>query len=62
MLKWILGILFGKDTNIFNKKGRVQHDLGEQKWEEWDNRLKNNSDYNWRQHTGKAPEKSKTIS
>ena len=56
MLKFILGILFGKQTNIFNKKGRVQHDLGDKKWEDWNNRLKNNSDYNWRQHTGKVHE------
>lgn len=62
MFKWILDILFGKDTNIFNKKGRVQHDLGEQKWEDWDNRLKSNSTYNWRQHAGKTADKTKSIS
>jgi len=28
MLKAILGFLFGTDTNIFNKNGRVEHDLG----------------------------------
>ena len=57
MLKFILGILFGKRTNIFDKKGRVEHDLGQQKWEDWNNRLKNNSDYNWRQHSGKNSDK-----
>ncbi len=54
MLKAILGFLFGKPTNIFNKNGRVQHDLGQQKWEAWNNRLAENPKYNWRNHKGKT--------
>lgn len=61
MLNFILGILFGKQANIFNKKGRVEHDLGDQKWEDWNNRLKENSNYNWRTHSGKNQKKPKSI-
>lgn len=54
----ILGFLFGKQTNIFNKKGRVEHDLGDKKWEAWNNRLAKNPDYDFRNHQGKkAPER-----
>ncbi len=53
MLKAVLGFLFGKQTDIFNEKGRVQHDLGQNKWERWNNRLKENPNYNWKKHSGK---------
>ena len=62
---FILDFLFGKSAKIFNKKGKVQHDLGEQKWQEWNNRLQEDPQYNWRQHKGRqAPteEKSSTQS
>ena len=61
MLKFILGVIFGKQTNIFNKKGRVEHDLGDKKWEDWNNRLKENSNYNWRNHTGKNSKNQKSL-
>ena len=54
MLKTILGFIGGKSANIFNKNGRVEHDLGDKKWEDWNNRLKKNPKYNWRQHTGRS--------
>ena len=54
MLKAILGFLFGTQTNIFNKKGRVEHDLGDQKWEAWNNRLAENPNYDYRKHTGRT--------
>ncbi len=53
MFQWLLRFLFGRQTNIFNKKGRVKHDLGEQKWKDWDKRLSENPDYDFRNHTGK---------
>lgn len=58
-MNWLLGFLFGKQTNIFNKKGRVQHDLGEQKWQAWNDRLEKNPSYDWRHHHGKQPENKK---
>lgn len=59
MLNSILGFLFGKQAQIFNKKGRVEHDLGEQKWEAWNNRLAENPEYNWREHKGKKSQSDK---
>ena len=61
MLKSLLEFIGGKQANIFNKKGRVQHDLGSKKWEDWNNRLKENPDYDFRNHAGKeTPKKSET--
>ncbi len=54
MLKSILGFLFGKQTNIFNKKGRVEHKFDSQKWDAWNNRLAENPKYDWRHHTGRT--------
>ncbi len=56
MIKALLGFLFGKQTNIFNPKGRVEHDLGNKKWEAWNNRLSENPRYNWKKHSGKTPQ------
>ena len=53
MFQSLLCFLFGKQTNIFNKKGKVEHDLGQKKWETWNKRLKENSNYNFRNHNGK---------
>lgn len=50
----LLSFLFGKQTNIFNSSGQVEHDLGSDKWKSWNNRLKANPDYNWREHKGKS--------
>ncbi len=58
MLSSILGFLFGTQTNIFNKKGRVEHDLGQKKWDDWNDRLAKNPNYDWRQHSGKSKDSS----
>ena len=61
MFGWILSFLFGKQTNIFNKKGTVQHDLGDKKWEAWNDRLAENPNYDFKNHKGnKAPKGSQT--
>lgn len=59
MLNGLLSFLFGKQTNIFNKTGRVEHDLGDQKWQDWNNRLKDNPNYNWKKHRGTDTSKPK---
>lgn len=61
VFKTILGFLFGTQTNIFNKKGRVQHKFDDKKWQDWDNRLKANPDYNWRQHKGTQKQNQKPL-
>jgi hypothetical protein len=48
----VLDFLFGRDTDIFDESGRVQHKLPKSRWEAWENRFKSNSHYNWRLHTG----------
>jgi len=53
IFKAIGDFLFGKDPEIFNEKGEVQHRLPERKWQAWDARLRQNPDYDWRQHVGK---------
>jgi len=53
MLKKLLYFIGGKPNNIFNKKGRVQHDLGEKKWDDWDKRLKDDPNYDFRNHKGR---------
>lgn len=52
MLKSILNIVFGKEPEIFDEKGRVSHNLPKKKWEAWHNRTKLDPEYNWRNHTG----------
>ncbi|MCM2281294.1 MAG: hypothetical protein NDI61_05535 [Bdellovibrionaceae bacterium] len=52
ILKSIGDFLFGKDAKIFDEKGRVRHDLGEEKWKRWNDRFRSNPDYDWRDHTG----------
>ena len=53
----ILDFLFGKGPKIFDKDGRVRHNLPKEKWESWNNRYHHGSEYNWRNHTGtKAPQ------
>lgn len=53
MLKSILGFIGGRQAQIFDKKGRVKHDLGNKKWEAWKKRLAENPNYNWKNHKGK---------
>ena len=56
LLKSTLNFLFGKDPEIFDSKGEVRHDLPESKWKEWDDRLRNNPNYDFRFHKGQAKE------
>lgn len=48
----VLDFLFGKDPDIFNKAGKVQHKLPRSRWEAWEGRFKSNPNYNWRLHIG----------
>ncbi len=58
MLKPVLNFLFGKDAKIFNKKGVVEHDLGKQKWNGWQDRFAKNPEYDFTQHQGRAAKKT----
>lgn len=60
MLKKILDFIGGKNPEIFDKKGRVEHQLGQKKWLDWDNRNKSNPEYDWKQHSGKSTKRVKT--
>lgn len=50
--KKLTDFLFGKEPDIFDDKGRVQHKLPKKKWDDWNNRIVKSEDYNWRTHTG----------
>ncbi len=52
ILKSVLGFLFGKDPQIFDERGNVRHNFPEKKWTDWDQRIRQNPDYDWRKHTG----------
>ncbi len=52
VLKSLGDFLFGKDPDIFDDKGRVMHKLPKKKWENWNNRIKLDPNYNWRHHNG----------
>lgn len=52
MLKNVLDFLFGKDPEIFNAKGEVEHQLPQEKWQAWQDRYLKGDEYNWRNHTG----------
>lgn len=54
----ILDFLFGKDNNVFNAKGKVEHDLGKGKWNKWTERFSENPDYDFTQHQGRQQKKS----
>ncbi|HVK62707.1 MAG TPA: hypothetical protein VM432_14205 [Bdellovibrionales bacterium] len=45
--------LFGKDPDIFDEQGRVRHKFPEEKWKKWNDRLKANPEYDWREHGAK---------
>lgn len=62
MANKILDFLFGKDAQIFNRKGRVEHDLGKTKWEKWDNRFSENPNYDFQEHRGQRLKKNKDSS
>lgn len=56
----ILDFLFGVGPKIFDKNGTVRHDLPQKKWDKWNDRYQQGSEYNWRNHTGmKAPQEPK---
>ncbi len=48
----VLDILFGKDPEIFDAYGRVQHKFHDSKWAAWDARIRKNPAYDWRHHSG----------
>lgn len=52
LLQFVGDFLFGKAPDIFDDKGNVVHKFPKKKWEDWNNRLKNDPAYNWRHHTG----------
>lgn len=51
MIKKILNFLFGSKPNIFNAKGRVQHQLDNSVWQNWSNQYKDDT-HNWKNHSG----------
>ncbi len=53
----ILDFLFGKDNNVFNSKGKVQHDLGKGKWNKWDDRFTKDPNYDFTQHSAREQKK-----
>lgn len=61
MLKKILDFIGGKNPDIFNKRGQVEHHLGDKKWQEWDERMRANPEYNWKQHSGKSTPKKTNV-
>jgi hypothetical protein len=48
----VLNFLFGKDPDIFDDNGQVVHKHPKKKWDNWQNRYKNDPQFNWRNHTG----------
>lgn len=52
VLKSIGDFLFGKSPDIFDNSGNVVHKLSKRTWDAWNNRIKMNPDYNWRNHRG----------
>ena len=52
LLKSIGDILFGKQSDIFDEAGNVIHKHPKKKWDNWQNRYKNEPNFNWRQHQG----------
>ncbi|MEY4616602.1 MAG: hypothetical protein RJB66_1562 [Pseudomonadota bacterium] len=52
MLSKIGDFLFGKAPEIFDNKGEVSHKLTKRTWDAWNNRIKMNPEYNWRNHVG----------
>lgn len=51
-MKALLDFLFGKEAQIFNKKGEVEHQFPKKKWEDWQKRYFSQAEYNWRNHKG----------
>lgn len=53
ILKSLGQFFFGKEPDIFDNQGRVLHKFPEDKWKAWDDRLKANPTYDWRNHSAK---------
>lgn len=51
----LLDFLFGKDTDIFNKKGHVEHKLPQDWWDHWEDRFKE-PEFLWQNHKGFNPQ------
>lgn len=51
-LKKLANIIGGAEPDIFDDKGRISHKLPKKKWDDWQNRLIQSSEYNWREHKG----------
>lgn len=51
MIQKIMNFLFGKKPPIFNSKGKISHDR-KTSFEAWQERYKNNDNYNWKNHSG----------
>lgn len=52
ILKAIVDFIGGKEPDIFDEKGNVSHKLPKKKWDAWQNRIKADPQYNWRNHSG----------
>jgi len=52
LLKAVGDFLFGKEPDIFDENGNVQHKLPKKKWDAWHQRTKVDPGHNWRNHTG----------
>ena len=52
LLKKLSDFIGGKDPEIFDDKGQIAHKLPKKKWDDWNNRLVQSSEYNWREHKG----------
>jgi hypothetical protein len=51
-LKKLGEFLVGKDPEIFDDKGQIQHKLPKKKWDAWHQRTKLDPSHNWRNHSG----------
>lgn len=60
-LKSTLDFLLGKDADIFDENGKVVHKLPKKRWDLWQNRIKAEAQYNWRNHTGTQAGKKATA-
>lgn len=54
----VVQFLFGKGPDIFDKKGRVRHNLPQEKWDSWNRRYMAGAEFNWHNHRGMKAEPS----
>ncbi len=63
ILKKLADFFGGKEPEIFDDKGQISHKLPKKKWDDWNNRLVQSAEYNWRGHKGnQAGAKSNEVS